>query len=521
MWLVGGSVYAVDWAIRLCHRGPRGAQRDRQGRAGLRRRPQAPGRRAALDRAKYPTFMFPTTWKSRARRRQAAPEPRGPPAAPRPSARARARLRTQWRPLPQRLVDVRQLRRQLRAGEHRSHPEHWTHDRLLRIPHHPHPGVRPDRSSGPTLRPVPRRACRPVGHPAHAYRRRDQRCDLTVRYCSAVASWYGPGLYGNRVACPPPRAHARHDRRGPQDAPLRHLVTFRYRGRVRRARVIDRGPFIAYRDFDPTNGLRLSLRFPQPSSRGHDTIEYRLPRTPLSSPHHQRSKTVSVHKLRRMGAPARPGTPSRLVLDYVENIEDAVRERMPMPENDREAKAQIRGLETLQGHLDLHGLPPGPLRRPRREGRPVPVVGRRHELARSHMSDEPTMTPRRSTPGSRDPRGARQHARQSPRRRGEGHVIRAVIVYEYDPTPHDDSGPTPGVPLDRRYHGRRLPGLLETARTLLRPGWLSNTPTAVTVTTTPREGCREQYQPSDQGEPNARTGPRPTRRRACRRRTGA
>lgn len=109
-----------------------------------------------------------------------------------------------------------------------------------------------------------------------------KRCNPTVRYCKAVASWYGPGLYGNQVACPP------YPRLTPGIIGVAHktlrcgtLVTFRYRGRVRRARVIDRGPFVAGRDFDLTNGLRLSLRFPQPSSRGHDTIEYRLPRTKL------------------------------------------------------------------------------------------------------------------------------------------------------------------------------------------------------------------------------------------------
>lgn len=108
------------------------------------------------------------------------------------------------------------------------------------------------------------------------------RCDPTVRYCKAAASWYGPGLYGNQVACPP------YPRLTPGIVGVAHktlrcgtLVTLRYRGRVRRARVIDRGPFVAGRDFDLTNGLRLSLGFPQPASRGHDTIEYRLPRTKL------------------------------------------------------------------------------------------------------------------------------------------------------------------------------------------------------------------------------------------------
>ncbi len=52
---------------------------------------------------------------------------------------------------------------------------------------------------------------------------------------------------------------------------------------------------------------------------------------------------------------------------------------------------------------------------------------------------------------------------------GQGHVIRAVIVYEYDPTPHDDSGP---LHLEYRSTGGITDvdflGLLETARTLLR-----------------------------------------------------
>ncbi len=39
-------------------------------------------------------------------------------------------------------------------------------------------------------------------------------------------------------------------------------VTFRYRGRSVTARVIDRGPYIAGREWDLTEALKRKLRFP-------------------------------------------------------------------------------------------------------------------------------------------------------------------------------------------------------------------------------------------------------------------
>ncbi|HEU4657170.1 MAG TPA: septal ring lytic transglycosylase RlpA family protein [Capillimicrobium sp.] len=80
-------------------------------------------------------------------------------------------------------------------------------------------------------------------------------------YRSAHASWYGPGLYGNHVACGgrlyPGTVGVAH-----KWLPCGTRLTFRYHGRVVRARVIDRGPFVAGREFDLTAALKSRLGFP-------------------------------------------------------------------------------------------------------------------------------------------------------------------------------------------------------------------------------------------------------------------
>ncbi len=85
-------------------------------------------------------------------------------------------------------------------------------------------------------------------------------------YRYAYASWYGPGLYGNRLGC--------GGRLGPGDLGVAHKslpcgsrVTFRHRGRTVRVRVIDRGPYVAGREFDLTERTARRLHF-----RGHGGI---------------------------------------------------------------------------------------------------------------------------------------------------------------------------------------------------------------------------------------------------------
>ena len=85
-------------------------------------------------------------------------------------------------------------------------------------------------------------------------------------YRSASASWYGPGLYGNRLGCggtlAPGRLGVAH-----KSLPCGSRVTLRHRGRSVRVRVIDRGPYVGGREYDLTEATARKLRF-----RGHGAI---------------------------------------------------------------------------------------------------------------------------------------------------------------------------------------------------------------------------------------------------------
>lgn len=74
------------------------------------------------------------------------------------------------------------------------------------------------------------------------------------------ASYYGPGLYGNGVACggtlSPSTTGVAH-----KTLPCGTRVTIRYHGRTVVAPVIDRGPYVAGRDFDLTEAVRNRLGF--------------------------------------------------------------------------------------------------------------------------------------------------------------------------------------------------------------------------------------------------------------------
>lgn len=71
-------------------------------------------------------------------------------------------------------------------------------------------------------------------------------------------SWYGPGFYGKRTAC----GHAytktilgvAH-----RDLPCGTLVEFRHQGRSVAVPVIDRGPYVAGRQWDLSGGLCVLL----------------------------------------------------------------------------------------------------------------------------------------------------------------------------------------------------------------------------------------------------------------------
>lgn len=74
------------------------------------------------------------------------------------------------------------------------------------------------------------------------------------------ASYYGPGLYGGGLACggrlTPSTVGVAH-----KTLPCGTKVTFNYGSRTVTARVIDRGPFIAGRDWDLTAALKRKLGF--------------------------------------------------------------------------------------------------------------------------------------------------------------------------------------------------------------------------------------------------------------------
>src|SRR3954449_8645344 len=86
-------------------------------------------------------------------------------------------------------------------------------------------------------------------------------------YRTSYASWYGPGLYGNRLGCggtlTAGRLGVAH-----KSLPCGAKVTLRHRGRVVRVPVIDRGPYVGGREFDLTAATAKRLRF-----HGHGAIQ--------------------------------------------------------------------------------------------------------------------------------------------------------------------------------------------------------------------------------------------------------
>lgn len=80
-------------------------------------------------------------------------------------------------------------------------------------------------------------------------------------YRPAAASYYGPGLYGGALACggtlEPGTLGVAH-----KTLPCGTRVKLRYRGRSVTVPVVDRGPYVAGRDFDLTAATRARLHFP-------------------------------------------------------------------------------------------------------------------------------------------------------------------------------------------------------------------------------------------------------------------
>lgn len=76
---------------------------------------------------------------------------------------------------------------------------------------------------------------------------------------TVIASWYGPGFYGNRTACgqlyTPQIMGVAH-----RTLPCGTTLRLEFRGAVIEVAVIDRGPFIAGRTLDLSNASRQALR---------------------------------------------------------------------------------------------------------------------------------------------------------------------------------------------------------------------------------------------------------------------
>ena len=79
-------------------------------------------------------------------------------------------------------------------------------------------------------------------------------------YRSAHASWYGPGLYGNRTGCGGTllagRLGVAH-----KSLPCGTMVSFKHGRRTVRVPVIDRGPYVAGREYDLTAATAQRLGF--------------------------------------------------------------------------------------------------------------------------------------------------------------------------------------------------------------------------------------------------------------------
>ncbi len=74
------------------------------------------------------------------------------------------------------------------------------------------------------------------------------------------ASWYGPGLYGNKLGCggtlSPSTVGVAN-----KSLPCGTKVVFRYKGRTATIRVVDRGPYVGGRDWDLTAAAKRKLGF--------------------------------------------------------------------------------------------------------------------------------------------------------------------------------------------------------------------------------------------------------------------
>jgi rare lipoprotein A len=86
-------------------------------------------------------------------------------------------------------------------------------------------------------------------------------------YRRALASWYGPGLFGNRLGCGGTLTTGSLGVAN-KSLPCGTKVTIRHKGRVLRVPVIDRGPYVGAREYDLTAATARKLGF-----SGHGPIQ--------------------------------------------------------------------------------------------------------------------------------------------------------------------------------------------------------------------------------------------------------
>jgi rare lipoprotein A (peptidoglycan hydrolase) len=79
-------------------------------------------------------------------------------------------------------------------------------------------------------------------------------------YRRALASWYGPGLYGQHLACGG-RLTTGTLGVANKSLPCGTKVTLRYHGHTVRVPVVDRGPYVGAREFDLTAATKQRLHF--------------------------------------------------------------------------------------------------------------------------------------------------------------------------------------------------------------------------------------------------------------------